>query len=131
MTKGRFEGIYSASTSVIFFFNNTFYGYNTIDFYVSYSQYFQTHAEVQNEPKSTMKFDIGILLNFSLAILEVGLSSVGNSKGNRDQIVFTVKQAENLRKQISWEFKKTDHLQEPSALENVHVYQISGGWIAG
>lgn len=48
-----------------------------------------------------MKFDIGILLNFSLAILEVGLSSVGNSKGNRDQIVFTVKQAENLRKQIS------------------------------
>lgn len=101
MTKGRFEGIYSASTSVNFFFNNTFYGYNTIDFYVSYSQYFQTHAEVQNEPKSTMKFDIGILLNFSLAILEVGLSSVGNSKGNRDQIVFTVKQAENLRKQIS------------------------------
>lgn len=64
---------------MLFFFNNTFYGYNTIDFYVSYSQYFQTHAEVQNEPKSTMKFDIGVFLIFSLAILEVELSSVGNS----------------------------------------------------
>lgn len=70
-----------------------------------------------------MKFDIGVFLIFSLAILEVELSSVGNSKGNRDQIELTVKQAENLRKQITC--KSRVHLKMCT------FYQISGGWIAG